>query len=162
MSNAERLDYTLRVNGEDRQVEGAWYFESLLSVLRERLGLTGPKFACGHGRCGACTVHIDGRPSCSCLAAAATLQGREITTIEGVNRDDGELTELQRALVEEGAVQCGYCTPGFIMTATTFVAEHPNADADAIRAGIYGNVCRCTGYGRILAALERTTRSQDG
>jgi aerobic-type carbon monoxide dehydrogenase small subunit (CoxS/CutS family) len=79
-----------------------------------------------------------------------------------VNRDDGELSELQRAFVEEGAVQCGYCTPGFIMTATTFVAEHPNADADAIRAGIYGNVCRCTGYGRILAALERTTRSQDG
>jgi carbon-monoxide dehydrogenase small subunit len=158
MSDQERLNYLLRVNGADRRIEGAWYFESLLFVLREHLGLTGPKYACGHGRCGACTVHVEGRPTCSCLTLAASARGKEITTIEGLNLDGG-LTELQQAFVEEGAVQCGYCTPGFIMAATAFVAEHPDADEDAIRQGLYGNVCRCTGYGRILAAIGRVTGS---
>ncbi len=156
----ERIGYSLRVNGEDRRVEDAWYFESLLVVLRERLGVRGPKLGCGHGRCGACTVHLDGRPVCACLTLAASVCGREITTIEGLSRDR-ELTDLQRAFVEEGAVQCGFCTPGFIMAATAFVAEHPDADEDAIRAGLYGNICRCTGYGRIIAAVQRVTDSAD-
>ncbi len=152
--NGDRISYTLKINGRPYEVKEAWYFDSLLSVLRERLGLTGTKFGCAHGQCGACTVHIDGEPVCACLELAATAVGAEITTIEGYNEPDGSLTRLQQAFVKHGALQCGYCTPGFVMSAAAFIADHPNATEDDIREGMVGNLCRCTGYGRIIAAIK--------
>jgi carbon-monoxide dehydrogenase small subunit len=144
----ERLSYELQVDGETRAVEAAWYFESLLTVLRERLGVTGPKLACGHGRCGACTVLVDGEPQCACLLLAATVPGSEVTTVAGLDAE-----ELQAAFVEHNAVQCGYCTPGFIVAASHFLAEHPGAGEDEIRRHLYGNLCRCTGYVKIVDAI---------
>jgi aerobic-type carbon monoxide dehydrogenase small subunit (CoxS/CutS family) len=152
--NGERISYSLKINGRVYEIENAWYHEVLLFVLRDRLGLTGTKFGCAHGQCGACTVHIDGEPVCSCLELAAGAVGTEITTIEGYNRPDGSLTRLQQAFVKHGALQCGYCTPGFIMSASAFIAGHPNATEDEIREGMVGNLCRCTGYGRIIAAIR--------
>jgi aerobic-type carbon monoxide dehydrogenase small subunit (CoxS/CutS family) len=150
----EKISYTLRVNGREHRVENAWYFESLLHVLRYRLGLTGTKYGCEHGQCGACTVHIDGEPVCSCMELAAHAAGGEITTIEGYNPPDGSLTRLQQAFLKHAALQCGYCTPGFIMSASAFIDEHPNATEEEIREGLSGNLCRCTGYGRIIAAIK--------
>lgn len=152
MADEERISYELNVNGQTRAVAGAWYFESLLFVLREQLGLTGPKYGCGHGSCGACTVLVDGEPTCSCLLLAGAAQGSEITTVEGLTPDDG-LSDLQQALVEAGAVQCGFCTPGFVVAATSFLEEHPGASEDEVRRHLYGNVCRCTGYVKIVDAV---------
>ncbi len=145
-----------------RSEDSAWYAEILLHVLRDRLGLTGTKFGCAHGQCGACTVHIDGEPVCSCLELAANAVGAEIVTIEGYNHPDGGLTRLQQAFVKHGALQCGYCTPGFIMSAAAFIADHPNATEDDIREGMVGNLCRCTGYGRIIAAIKDAAAVSDG
>jgi carbon-monoxide dehydrogenase small subunit len=160
-TSGERISYTLRVNGSLYEVKDAWYFDILLHVLRDRLGLTGTKFGCAHGQCGACTVLIDGKPVCSCLELAATTVGSEITTIEGYSQPDGRLTRLQKAFVEHGALQCGYCTPGFIMSASAFIADHPNAGEDEIREGMVGNLCRCTGYGRIIAAIKDAASSNE-
>jgi carbon-monoxide dehydrogenase small subunit len=157
--NGERISYSLKINGRVYEIENAWYHEVLLFVLRDRLGLTGTKFGCAHGQCGACTVHIDGEPVCSCLELAAGAVGTEITTIEGYNLSDGSLTRLQQAFVKHGALQCGYCTPGFIMSASAFIAGHPNATEDEIREGMVGNLCRCTGYGRIIAAIRDAAAS---
>ena len=109
---------------------------------------------CENGKCGACTVHIDDKPVCSCMELAAVVVGSEITTIEGYNKPDGTLTKLQQCFVKHAALQCGYCTPGFIMSAAAFIAEHPNATEEEIREGMDGNLCRCTGYGRIIAAIK--------
>jgi len=161
----ERLSYDLRVDGRTRHVQDAWYFDSLLTVLREHLGVTGPKLACGHGRCGACTVLVDGVAQCSCLLLAATTGDSEITTVEGLDAPDGELSDLQAAFVEHNAVQCGYCTPGFIVAATQVLADHPDATEDDIRRHLYGNLCRCTGYAKIIdaiAAVAAQRRNADG
>jgi carbon-monoxide dehydrogenase small subunit len=157
-----RLTYTLRINGADHEVRDAWYHEDLLRVLRHRLGLTGTKYGCEHGQCGACTVLVDDEPVNACLELAAGAVGCEITTIEGYNRDDGELTELQECFVRHGALQCGYCTPGFVMSAAAFVRDHPDATAEEVREGMDGNLCRCTGYGRIIAAVQETAASAGG
>jgi len=106
-------------------------------------------------------VHIDGKPVNSCLELAATAVGREITTIEGYNPPDGSLTRLQECFVRHGALQCGYCTPGFIMSASAFIEDHPNASAEEIREGLVGNLCRCTGYGRIIAAIQEAAEVPD-
>src|SRR5690606_14542920 len=110
------------------------------------------KYGCAHGQCGACTVHIDGEPVCSCLELAAATIGSAITTIEGYTNPDGSLTPLQRAFVKHGALQCGYCTPGFVMSAAALIADNPNLSENEIREAMVGNLCRCTGYGRIIAA----------
>ena len=161
--SGERLSYTLNVNDNEHHVRDAWYFETLLEVLRNRLGLTGTKFGCGTGQCGACTVHVDGRPVNSCLELAALAQGRRITTIEGYSPADGSLTPLQEAIVSCADVQCGYCLPGMVMSAAALIEEHPGAGAQDVREGLCGNLCRCTAYGGFVeavrqAAAERSAR----
>ena len=154
----ERISYMLTVNGKSHAIENAWYFESLLDVLRDRLGLTGTKFGCGHGQCGACTVHIDGKAVNSCLELAAAAVGRAITTIEGYCPADGSLTPLQECFLKHAALQCGYCTQGFVMAAAAFLEANPEPTEEAIRHGLSGNLCRCTGYGPIIAAVQEAAR----
>lgn len=161
MSAEEKISYTLKVNGQLHEIKDAWYSENLLQVLRYRLGLCGTKYGCEHGQCGACTVHVDGAPVYACLELAAAAAGSEILTIEGYNRPDGTLTRLQQAFVKHGAPQCGYCTPGFIMSAAAFIADHPNASEEDIREGMDGNLCRCTGYGRIIQAIKEAAEVCD-
>lgn len=128
---------------------------NLLSVIRTEVGLTGTKEGCDDCECGACMVLVDGRPVNSCSYLAAQAQGRRITTVEGVMQGD-ELHPLQRNLLEEGGVQCGFCTPGMIMSATALLAANPSPTDDEIRIGLSGNLCRCTGYAKIIAAVRRT------
>ena len=125
--------------------------ELLLNVLREKLNLTGTKYVCGIGECGACTVLIDGIPMLSCLTLAADVDGREVTTIEGLAKN-GDLTVVQKAFLEEGAVQCGYCIPGFIIMIEKLLEENPNPTEEEIREYVRGNLCRCTGYVNIVRA----------
>jgi len=141
----------LKVNGaeEDVFVEPWW---SLAHVLREVLGLTGTKVGCGTGDCGACTVLIEGKAIRSCLFLAMKAQGKNITTIEGLSKN-GELHPLQKAFIDHWAVQCGYCTPGMILSAKALLDENPNATEEQIRLGMVGNLCRCTGYVKIGAAI---------
>jgi carbon-monoxide dehydrogenase small subunit len=147
---AERIpnvDIELDVNGERRQV-AVRYADTLLRVLRERLGLTGAKPGCENGDCGACTVQIDGVPNKSCLMLAVEAAGRRVTTIEGL-RDSA----MQRAFVSHWAFQCGYCTSGFIMNADALVCRHPDADPETVRKWLESNLCRCTGYEEIGKAV---------
>lgn len=146
--------YTLRVNGQDRGVTDAWIGESLLSVLRDRLGLLGAKGACEQGECGSCTVLLDGEAVCSCLVMAASAVDCEITTVEGLVDDENELTDVQRAFVEQGAVQCGFCTPGLVVAVHKLLEDNPSPRPDEVKEALSGNICRCTGYGRIFAAVE--------
>ena len=129
---------------------------NLLSVIRTEVGLTGTKEGCDDCECGACMVLVDGRPVNSCSYLAAQAQGRRITTIEGVMQGD-ELHPLQRNLLDEGGVQCGFCTPGMIMSATALLTANPSPSDDEIRIGLSGNLCRCTGYAKIIAAVRRTS-----
>lgn len=154
-----RLGYSLRVNGRDHEVDAAWVGDSLLRVLRDRLGLSGSKNACEQGECGSCSVRLDGRLVCSCLVLAATAVGREITTIEGIAPEDG-LTDVQDAMVTEGAVQCGFCTPGLVMAIHDLLDRNPAPTALETREAISGNLCRCTGYGRIFAAVDSAVASR--
>jgi len=149
--------YRLRVNGEHRDVHDAWSGESLLYVLRERLGLPGAKGACEQGECGSCSVLVDGSLVCACLVLAAAAVGREITTVEGLS-PDGELTYVQAAFVETGAVQCGFCTPGLIVAVHELLDRSPRPDQLEVREALSGNLCRCTGYGRIFAAVAAAAR----
>jgi carbon-monoxide dehydrogenase small subunit len=146
--------YTLRVNGSDHDVRDAWIGESLLYVLRERLGLLGSKSACEQGECGSCSVLVDGQLVCGCLVLAASAIGQEIVTIEGI-APDGAPSDVQRAFVEEGAVQCGFCTPGLIVAAHALLERIPDPSELEIREELAGNVCRSTGYGRIIEAVQR-------
>lgn len=141
----------LKVNGEVYEVAAAPN-QTLLEVLRDELRLTGTKEACNEGSCGACTVLIDGKPALSCLILAVTAKGKEITTIEGLSQGEG-LHPLQQAFNEKGAVQCGYCTPGMIMTAKAFLDRKPNPTIDEAKEAISGNLCRCTGYVKIVEAI---------
>lgn len=149
------MSFVLRVNGADHDVSGAWIGESLLSVLRERLGLPGSKNACEQGECGSCSVLLDGTLVCACLVPAAICEGRDVVTIEGIGDDDETLTDVQRAFVEAGAVQCGFCTPGLVMAVHDLLAQRAHPAELEVREAISGNLCRCTGYGRILDAVAR-------
>src|SRR5215468_8365730 len=145
---------TATVNGQVRQVDDVWPGESLLFVLRERMGLPGSKNACEQGECGSCTVYLDGIPVCACLVAAGQAQGSQIVTVEGLAAAGGELHPLQQAFIEAGAVQCGFCTPGLLVAAHDLLARDPDpADAD-VREALAGNLCRCTGYEKILDAVR--------
>jgi carbon-monoxide dehydrogenase small subunit len=147
----KEMQFTL--NGEEVRVEvdPAW---TLLHVLREVLELTGTKFGCGYGECGACTVIMDGQAVNSCLLPALEAEGRSVTTIEGIAGKDGTLDPIQKAFIENGAVQCGFCTPGMIMSAKALLDETQNPTDDEIKEGIAGNLCRCTGYVKIVEAIK--------
>ncbi|MEM3112297.1 MAG: (2Fe-2S)-binding protein [Candidatus Anstonellales archaeon] len=136
----------------------------LIDVLRKQLGLIGTKKGCGHGDCGSCTILIDGKPILSCLTLAVSCQGKKIVTIEGLE-EKGELHPIQKAFVEFGAVQCGFCTPGMILSAKALLDQNPNPSREEIKRGLSGNLCRCTGYIKIIDAVEAASkmiRSQRG
>jgi carbon-monoxide dehydrogenase small subunit len=144
----------LTVNGRPRTADDVWEGESLLYVLRERLGLPGSKNACEQGECGSCTVRLDGALVCACLVAAGQAEGAEVATVEGLAGEAGGLAPVQRAFLDAGAVQCGFCTPGLLMTADELLERDPHpSDAD-IREALSGNLCRCTGYEAILDAVR--------
>ena len=143
----------LQVNGEPAEVHFAAY-KTLLEVLREDLNLCGTKHGCELGECGACAVLLEGRPVLSCLVLGVECDGREVTTVEGLAAD-GRLDPLQEAFADLGAAQCGYCTPGFLVTAKALLDEHPHPTREEIREALSGNLCRCTGYQQIFEAVER-------
>jgi carbon-monoxide dehydrogenase small subunit len=147
-------NYKLHVNGRTHDVADAWVGESLLYVLRERLGLMGAKGACEQGEWGACSVLVDGHLVCSCLVMAASAVDRPIVTVEGL-AEPAAPTDLQRAFVDTGAVQCGFCTPGLIVAAHALLERRPDPTITEIRGELSGNICRCTGYGRIIEAVRR-------
>ena len=142
---------TLIVNGTPSQL-AVEPFRPLVDVLRDDLRLTGTKKGCGHGHCGTCTVMVEGKAVNSCLTLAVDLDGRNITTIEGVAAD-GQYHSLQKAFIQEGAVQCGFCTPGIIMMAKALLNENPTPTEKEVREAIVGNICRCTGYAKIVKAI---------
>jgi carbon-monoxide dehydrogenase small subunit len=142
---------TMKLNGEEVTVQ-VKPSAMLVEVLRDQLELTGTKVACGEGECGACTVLLDGQPVNSCLVPALKAQGREVMTVEGL-APLGELHPLQKAFVEHGAVQCGYCTPGMLMSAKALLDHNPNPTEGEVRIAISGNLCRCTGYAKIVEAI---------
>ncbi|OGT79818.1 MAG: ferredoxin [Gammaproteobacteria bacterium RIFCSPLOWO2_02_FULL_61_13] len=144
-------EITFALNGRPRSVEIPVTL-SALDLLRDVLGLTGTKYACGEGECGACTILVDERSLCSCLLFAVDLDGRAVTTIEGIATDD-TCAPLIQAFVAAGAVQCGFCTPGLVLQARHFLADNPAADRTAIKRAIEGNLCRCTGYQKIIDAV---------
>jgi carbon-monoxide dehydrogenase small subunit len=162
---------TCTINGEPREVDGLWEGESLLHVLRERLGLPGAKNACEQGECGSCSVLLDGALVCACLELAEAAAGCAITTVEGLTPAGSEpgdaalagdvLTDVQQAMVEAGGVQCGFCTPGVVVAVHDLLARVPDPAPHEVREALAGNLCRCTGYGRIPAAVEQvvTVRS---
>ncbi len=142
----------LKVNGIAHQIEVDTH-RTLLEVLREKIGYTGTKRACNSGECGACTVIIDGSAVLSCLTLAVDAHGRDIVTIEGLATGD-KLHPLQQAFIDHGAIQCGYCSPGMIMSGKALLDENPNPDREDVRRAIAGNLCRCTGYAKIVEAIE--------
>ena len=146
------IDITLRINGDTHELSVA-PTDTVLDLLRRRLGMTGTNMDCCMGICGACTVLLDGQPISSCLLLAVQADGGEIRTVEGLEID-GRLAPLQDAFLRCGAVQCGYCTPGFLMTATALLEENPTPTRDEIVDALKGNLCRCTGYKKIVEAVE--------
>ena len=149
---------TLNVNGTDHQIEvdHRW---TLLRVLRDVLGLTGAKRGCDRGECGACTVLVDGDPVCSCSMLALHVGGRQVRTVEGLG-DANSLNVLQEAFLAEDGGQCGFCTPGFIMSATALLESNTDPTEDEIRAALVGNICRCNAYGRIIESVKAATKSE--
>ncbi|NNC92383.1 MAG: (2Fe-2S)-binding protein [Acidimicrobiia bacterium] len=147
------MDIRFRLNGEDRAVD-AGVSQSLLSLLRDGMGLPGSKNACEQGECGSCTVVMDGLAVCSCLVLAADTDGADIITVEGYGDEDA-LHAVQEALLDGGGVQCGFCTPGFVVAAAHLFESNPSPSTDEIREALSGNICRCTGYGGILRSLEK-------
>jgi carbon-monoxide dehydrogenase small subunit len=152
---------TCTVNGEQQQADDVWEGESLLYVLRERLGFPGSKNACEQGECGSCTVNLDGVLACACLVAAGQAQGRDIRTVEGL-ATSGELSTVQRAFLEAGAVQCGFCTPGLLIAAHDLIERQPAPSDGEIREALAGNLCRCTGYEKIMEAVRLAAARRSG
>ncbi len=150
----------LHVNGVPRPL-AADPDRTLLSVLRDDLGLTGSKYGCGEGKCGACTVHLDGQRAHSCRTRVGDAEGKKVRTIEGLAAGD-RLHPLQQAFLDVGALQCGYCTPGMIMAAAALLAENPHPSRDEIIRGLNGNICRCGTYGRIVTAVEQAANAMKG
>jgi aerobic-type carbon monoxide dehydrogenase small subunit (CoxS/CutS family) len=151
---------TLCVNGRNHLLEVPVH-RTLLNVLRDDLRLTETKYGCGTGECGGCTVLVDGRISiCSCLTLAVEMDGRNIITVGGMTHE-GELHPIQKAFIEAGAIQCGYCTPGMIMKTASILADNPLPSEEEIRRGLEGNICRCTGYEKIVQAVQRASRMMD-
>lgn len=144
----------LTVNGVDRVADDVWPGESLLFLLRERLGLPGTKNACEQGECGSCTVLLDDLPVCSCLVAAPQASGARVVTVEGLAPSDDTLDPVQEAFIEAGAVQCGFCTPGLVVAVADLVRRNPRAGDAEVREALAGNLCRCTGYEKILDAVR--------
>jgi aerobic carbon-monoxide dehydrogenase small subunit len=147
-----RVDLT--VNGERRQAEDVWEGESLLYLLRERLGLPGAKNACEQGECGSCSVYLDGDVVCACLVAAGQAEGRDVVTVEGL-ADGDALDPVQQAFFDAGAVQCGFCTPGLVVAVHDLLRRVPSPDDSTVREALAGNLCRCTGYEAVLDAVRR-------
>ena len=150
----ELIDYQLCVNGREHDVADSWLGESLLYVLRERLGLPGSKNACEQGECGSCSVLMDGKVVCSCMVLAASAVGVDIVTVEGLSAGENDLSDVQAAFLAEGGVQCGFCTPGVILTAYGLAQRMPRPTREEIRYELGGSLCRCTGYTKILDAVE--------
>ncbi|WP_284743574.1 (2Fe-2S)-binding protein [Amycolatopsis sp. RTGN1] len=150
-----RLNVT--INGEKRQADDVWEGESLLYVLRERLGLPGSKNACEQGECGSCTVYLDDVPVCACLVAAGQAEGRVVRTVEGL-ADGATLDPVQQSFVDAGAVQCGFCTPGLVVAAHDLLNRVPDPSDEEIREALAGNLCRCTGYEKILDAVRAVAK----
>jgi len=150
----EKHTIDLTINGEKYELRVAPN-ELLVNVIRENVGLTGTKYACGTGQCGACTVVVDGEPILGCLTLAVTVDGSEITTIEGLANADGTLDPLQEAFLDTNAIQCGYCTPGMVLVGRDLLQKMPNPSEDQIRHHIKGNICRCTGYNGIVRAIKK-------
>jgi carbon-monoxide dehydrogenase small subunit len=155
-----KTEIQLRVNGlvYDLLIEPYW---TLLDVLRDAIGLTGTKEGCGKGECGACTVIIDGEAVLACLTLAIRVQGKRILTIEGLARE-GRLDSLQDSFVKYGAIQCGYCTPGMIMTSKALLGKNPHPTEEEIKAALSGNLCRCTGYVKIIEAVRHASLTETG
>jgi carbon-monoxide dehydrogenase small subunit len=149
------------VNGQTRQADDVWEGESLLYLLRERLGLPGSKNACEQGECGSCTVYLDNVPVCACLVAAGQAAGRSVVTVEGLASGD-DLHPVQQAFLRTGAVQCGFCTPGLIVAAHDLLTRTPHPTDSQIREALAGNLCRCTGYEKILDAVRLAAREMSG
>jgi carbon-monoxide dehydrogenase small subunit len=156
-----KLPLTFTLNGQETSclVSPDW---SLLRLLRDELEMTGTKEGCGAGECGACTVLVDGAAVNSCLLPAVEVEGKTVTTIEGLSSPDGRLHPLQQSFIEHGAVQCGFCSPGMIMSAAALLSENPSPDEDDIRHAISGNLCRCTGYNQIVEAIGAAADSIKG
>lgn len=152
-----RLFFTLNGDRVETEIESHW---SLLQLLRDHLELTGTKEGCGKGECGACTVIVDGKAVNSCLYPAMELEGREVLTIEGLADAEGNLHPIQKAFVEHGAVQCGFCTPGMLMSAKALLDEKPRPSEEEIRTAIAGNFCRCTGYVQIIEAIMAASKGR--
>lgn len=142
-----------RVNGQDRVIDDVWEGESLLYVLRERMGLPGSKNACEQGECGSCTVYLDGVPACACLVAGGQIEGREVVTVEGLAGEKG-LHPVQQSFLDAGAVQCGFCTPGLLVQTHDLLERNQHPSDPEIREALAGNLCRCTGYEKILDAVR--------
>ena len=157
----QRVLLSARINGEARTVDDVWEGESLLYVLRERLGLPGSKNACEQGECGSCSIYLDGALVCSCLVLAAQADGHEIVTVEGL-ADGDELHPVQTAFLDAGAVQCGFCTPGLIVATHELLGRSPDPGDAEIREALAGNLCRCTGYEKILDAVHLASERMAG
>ncbi len=149
-------DFVLKINSANHPVSVPAE-ESLLSALRDRLQLTGTKYGCGEGQCGACTVLLDGRPARSCLTPVSVAAGMKITTVEGLEQD-GKLSPMQQAFLDEGAFQCGYCTSGMVLCATALIREMPHPTEEQIVEHMNGNICRCGAYPRIIDAVKRASQ----
>jgi len=147
---------TFNLNGEPVEVEIEPHL-TLLQLLRDKLEMTGTKEGCGMGECGACTVLLDGKTINSCIFPALEVEGRNVTTIEGIMDSQGNLHPIQKSFIEHGAIQCGFCTPGMILSAKALLDENPNPSEEEIRNGIAGNLCRCTGYLQIIKAIKESS-----
>ncbi|MBC8313031.1 MAG: (2Fe-2S)-binding protein [Candidatus Cloacimonetes bacterium] len=153
--NLVKIKFVLNGKAIEKNVDQS---KRLLDLIRDDFGLTGTKEGCGAGECGACTVIVDGDAVCSCLILAGQIEGKEILTIEGVQKGD-ELSDLQKNFIKFGAIQCGFCTPGMIMSATAFLQKNPTPSEEEIKNAIAGNLCRCTGYKQIIQAIKATAEN---